>query len=312
MAAARLPVLAGALALFVLLIGLAAPSRADDALVDTRWLAAQLAQGAVVVLDVRPPGAFARGHIPGAVHLPLRGGAWLETRYGVANRLTPADHLAAALAGAGIANDSEIVVVSGGPEVMQLAEGARAFWSLRALGHSGLHLLDGGYSAWAAEGRAMAGGPQLAHAPAPYLARSDPGVLATVRQVEDAMDDNNPPIDARDRAAFEGHKVSPLVDEGGTILDAVNLPAAALIAAESGRFLPPAALAARIDRLALPPHRRAVVFSDTGIRAALVWFVLHEILGIEAQLYDGSLAQWAKEDYDMYDSTDGMGGVIGG
>ncbi len=227
--------------------------------------------------------------------------------------LTAAEVLGGALGAAGISEESVVVVVAGSGDVAALAEGARAFWSLRALGHRRLHLLDGGIGAWAAAGLPLASGPGAPRPPQTYRARPDTSVIARVMHVEDAMGDNSPPIDARDRDAFDGHRVSPLVDEGGTILDAINLPAERLLG-EDGRFLPVEELRQRAAKVTAQTRRnRRVVFSDTGQRAALVWFVLREVLGMQTmRLYDGSLAEWAAEDYDMYDSTDGMGGVIGG
>ena len=43
----------------------------DTAAVDTDELLRRLAEGDVVVLDVRPEPEFAAGHLPGAVHIPL-------------------------------------------------------------------------------------------------------------------------------------------------------------------------------------------------------------------------------------------------
>ena len=44
--------------------------------------------------------------------------------------------------------------------------------------------------------------------------------------------------------------------------------------------------------------------------AAADWFALHEIP--DSRLYESSLAEWAAEGMDLYNSTDGMSDVIGG
>ena len=47
--------------------------------------------------------------------------------------------------------------------------------------------------------------------------------------------------------------------------------------------------------------------------AAMDWFAQHEILHVpDSRLYNGSLAEWVAEGMVLYDSTDGMGDVIGG
>jgi 3-mercaptopyruvate sulfurtransferase SseA len=53
----------------------------------------------------------------------------------------------------------------------------------------------------------------------------------------------------------------------------------------------------RIYRAAgVPPTGDQIVFCHTGHRAALAWFVTHELLGNSgARLYDGSTAEWAAD-----------------
>lgn len=268
-----------------------------------------------VVLDVRRRGEFSAGHIPGAINLPMGGGAWLARRYSVPDMLPRPALLAARLGQAGIGSDVPVLLVAGSGSAAEISAGARAFWSLRALGHADLALLDGGYAAWRDAGHPVETGPPDRRAPVGYTAVPDRSVIAEVLHVEDALGDSIPPVDARDRPAFDGHVVAPVVARSGTILDAVNLPAEDLLAKDGVPvFLSPAALEEKVRATgAVTLYHREVVFSDTGLRAALVWFAMHELLGISsARLYDGSMAEWAREDYDIYDSTDGMGGVIGG
>ena len=299
------------LALFLLLAPVA-PAGAASPLADAAWLARNLSR--VVVIDVRPAARYARGHIPGALSLPfsIDAGPWTHARYGVKGFLAPIDDLAAALGAAGISRDSPLVVVAGsGPAA--LAAGARVFWSLRVLGHQDLRLLDGGMSAWRAIGGALSTRP--ARRPAQhYLPRPDFSILATLDQTRDALDNNVPPIDARDMDRFYGYRNDLGEEDGGTILDAVNVPAETLLDAASGRYLPaPALRRAFLSRGAVLDQRQVVTFSTWGVSAALAWFALHEILHVpDTRLYDGSLAEWAAEGMDLYDSTDGMGGVIGG
>ena len=55
-----------------------------------------------------------------------------------------------------------------------------------------------------------------------------------------------------------------------------------------------------------------VTFSDTGVRAALGWFILRRVPGNnEARLHDGSLVEWIDWHGEMHGSTDDMGGPVG-
>ena len=302
----RYPALA-ALA-FLLALAAALPAKAQDALKSARWLAARLP--AVTVLDVREKAAFRRGHIPGALNIPFSAPLWRTKRYGVPGYLPAPQALARALGHHGLSRSTLLIIVSAGGSTASLARAARVFWSLRLLGHERLWLLDGGMTGW--RGR-LRPGPQKRREAARYVPRPDLSILATLEQTQDALDNNVPPIDARGMDHFYGYRNDLDDEDGGTILDAVNVPAAALLDGK-GRFLPPAALReAFAGRGAVLDQGRLVTFSTWGVRAAVDWFALHEILHIpDARLYDGSLAEWAAEGMDLYDSTDGMGGVIGG
>jgi hypothetical protein len=67
-----------------LALGLAMPASANDAmpLVSTQWLKSNLSDPAIVVLDIRSAidgggaEAFAKAHIPGAVHSDYDKGGW--------------------------------------------------------------------------------------------------------------------------------------------------------------------------------------------------------------------------------------------
>lgn len=98
--------------------------------------AAAMARGAVVI-DVRERTAFERGHIPGAISVPL---AELKRR---------AAEFAAM-------KSKEFVVYCGNGSTVG-PEGTRA---LNAAGHPDARNLSGGYSGWKAAGQPVATGPR--------------------------------------------------------------------------------------------------------------------------------------------------------
>ncbi|MDA0640992.1 MULTISPECIES: ArsR/SmtB family transcription factor [Nonomuraea] len=95
-------------------------------------LAARLADPATLVLDVRSPGAFAAGHVPGAVSVPLRE---LEERLGE------------------LPGGKEIIAYCGGPYCVV---SPRAVELLRGHGFRA-RPLEGGLTAWRRSGRAVRG-----------------------------------------------------------------------------------------------------------------------------------------------------------
>ncbi|MCI0344228.1 MAG: sulfurtransferase, partial [Chloroflexi bacterium] len=127
-----------------------------ELLASTEWLAEQLAHPEVRILDVRwrPDGSardiFSSGHIPGAVHLDWRRDLIADGGDGASSLLlAPPDQVAAALSAAGVGDGTTTVIYD---DTLNLYA-ARTWWSLLAYGFGSARLLDGGWTAWLAEGR---------------------------------------------------------------------------------------------------------------------------------------------------------------
>jgi len=102
---------------------------------------------------------------------------------------------------------------------------------------------------------------------------------------------------------MSGYKRDPQVAAGGTIYDGVGIPPERLLDGNTKKFLTPHVIQTR---------GALAAFSDTGVWAALGWFVLHRILdNPQTQLYDGSMVEWIDRGGEVHDSTDDMGGPIG-
>ena len=65
------------------------------------------------------------------------------------------------------------------------------------------------------------------------------------------------------------------------------------------------------DVIGKPPGP-VVVFSDTGMRAAIGWFVIHEIMGLkDVRIYDGGYIDWDAQGGETYDERNDMGDALG-
>jgi thiosulfate/3-mercaptopyruvate sulfurtransferase len=149
--------------------------------------------------------------------------------------------------------------------------------------------------------------------PANYTLRFQADLLAEYDRVEGLVDDNGSVVDFRPSPYFEGEKRNPQVPEPGTILEAQGYPPDYLLDENNGRFLSPRQIQQEFERYNIPINGPVITFSDTGVWASLGWFVLHRILGnSHARLYDGSMVEWIDWGGEVFDSTDDMGGPIGG
>lgn len=268
-----------------------------NTIVSTSWLAEHLDDPDVRIVDAtyHLPGTnrdaaaeFAEAHIPGAVFFDVDGIAAPESKApgGLPHMLPPPELFAERMAALGIGNDSFVVCY----DVHGLMSAARAWWMLRAFGHDGVAVLDGGLPAWKAEGRPLQSGaptPALARFTAhfrPALLRSKAEVMAgTVGTV----------IDARARERFEGTAPEPRPGlRGGHIPGALNLPFGELLDPATKRLLSPEKIAARFAAAGLPESGPVTASCGSGITACVLALGLHRIGREDAAVYDGSWAEW--------------------
>jgi thiosulfate/3-mercaptopyruvate sulfurtransferase len=115
-------------------------------LAETNWLAGQLDNPNVRIIDARPPDQYAADHIPGAVNLSGFGGIPRT-----ANGDMASPEVFACVAGTlGIGNDITVVVYDAPSQMMGMVA-----WAFLYYGHQDVRLLDGGFHKWTQEGRAV-------------------------------------------------------------------------------------------------------------------------------------------------------------
>ena len=113
-----------------------------------------------MVLDIRSaidgskPETFAQGHIPGAVHSDYDKAGWRVTRNNVPFMVPTTPELEKLIGDLGIDENSHVVVVPAGVNVLDFGSAARTYWTLKYAGVGNVSILDGGLAAWKAAGYA--------------------------------------------------------------------------------------------------------------------------------------------------------------
>lgn len=263
-------------------------------------LAGLLGEAGLVLLDIRSAvdgggrEAYEAGHIPGALHTDYVAGGWRAKRGGGAGMLPEPGHLAALLGGLGITPESRVVVAPAGVSAGDFAAAARVYWTLKAAGHAGVSMLDGGTAAWAASGRPLEMADRPARPAGPYPVAPVAGLRATLADVEAAVASGSATlVDTRNAASYLGEETSPAAARGGRLPGAVHQEGALAFDPARGGLRPAADLAAAFGAL---PDRDTIAFCNTGQQAATNWFVLSEVLGRRnVRLYDGSMSEWTAD-----------------
>lgn len=254
-----------------------------------------------VVLDVRwrlggPPGRadHAAGHLPGAVYLDTD--TELAGPPGRAGRhpLPEPAALQDVLRRAGVRRTGPPVVAY---DEDNGAVAARAWWLLRWAGLPAdrVAVLDGGYRGWVARGLPVTAEPPR---PVPGDVVVHPGGMPVLdADAAAALARTGVLLDARAPARYRG-ETEPVDPRAGHVPGAVNTPATGNVD-DGGRWLAPAALAARFTTAGVGPRTAVGAYCGSGINAAALVLAL-ERAGLcpadrPAALYVGSWSNWSAD-----------------
>jgi thiosulfate/3-mercaptopyruvate sulfurtransferase len=263
-----------------------------ELLASTEWLGEHLARPEVRVLDVRwrPDGtgrtAYQTGHVPRA--------AWLDWAAELVSRdedlstllLAAPSAVAAAVGRAGIGDGTTLVIYD---DTLSLFA-ARTWWSLRVYGFESARILDGGFPAWAEEGRPLSNA-DVAPAPSAFTPRANARLRLTTSDVRSLLGSPDVTLlDARAPAEYRGLEGN--TRRLGHIPGAINVPVAAMTQPGSQRFRSGDELRDLLHRSNVTRGRRMVCYDGSGVAAAKLAFALTLLGHDDVAVYDGGWAEW--------------------
>lgn len=168
-----------------------------EMLAETFWLAGQVLDGSLRLIDCREPAEYAAGHIPGALALPVHN--YIKDEGGI--HVMGAEAFAQLMGDLGVGDTTTVVTydANGG------LSATRLWWALNYYGHTRTRVLNGALQKWAGEGR-----PVTTEAPAPparatFTARPIPAWIARKDDVHACIQDPGSIIlDVRSAAEHTG------------------------------------------------------------------------------------------------------------
>jgi thiosulfate/3-mercaptopyruvate sulfurtransferase len=274
-------------------------------LAETDWLAAHLNDPNVVVLDgtvhlIPDPKItytvksgredFEKGHIPGAQFIDLQ--ADLSAKHPKLRFMMPdAAAFAAAMGRFGVGDTSRVILYS--TTTPQWA--ARIWWMLRNYGFDNAAVLNGGFQKWARESRPVETGPAKPRPPAKFTVREDRHLMVGKEAVLAAVGDSA--VCTTNALSGEQHAGSGGNTYGrpGRIAKSVNVPAASLIDAQSGAFMPAPALRAKFAAAGAFDKKQVITYCGGGIAASADALALVMLGHPDVRLYDASMSEWAND-----------------
>ncbi len=262
-------------------------------LVSTEWLAANLDKARVVdaswymPAEKRDPAKeFEAGHIPGAVFFDID--KISDHTTDLPHMLPAPGEFSAAAGKLGIGNGETVVAYDGSG----IFSAPRLWWTLKAMGHKNVKVLDGGLPKWTREGRAIETGPAHRQEKTftadfqPVLKRDFDDVMGIVKNKSAQM------VDARSASRFTAEEKEPRAGlRSGHMPGAANVHFRSLITAD-GTYKPKDELRDAFEQAGVNLTRPIVTTCGSGMTAAILMLALDEIGAKDTALYDGSWTEW--------------------
>jgi thiosulfate/3-mercaptopyruvate sulfurtransferase len=252
---------------------------AASPIVSGDWLQAHLSDPQVRVIYVGDADDYKKGHIPGARVIDHMATVQMGAN---GHRLAPNDVLARALAKAGAADGTRVVLYGDSPMATGWVSSAFA-----AIGHGDdVSWLDGGLPTWRAEHR-------------PLEAQTPPDAAGTVT-VRPA------PALFVDAAWVRAHLQSPttkILDvrtqgewNGGHVPNATLVLWQDLFAdVQMQKFKSADEIRALLAKAGVAANQEVVTYCAVGMRASLMGWAARSVAGVPTKIYIGSWQDWSKD-----------------
>ncbi|MEZ5926520.1 MAG: 3-mercaptopyruvate sulfurtransferase [Hyphomicrobiaceae bacterium] len=268
-------------------------------LVETDWLAANLAAPDVVVVDgswhMPATGRKARTEhseqrIPGAVFFDID--EIRDENSALPHMLPSTVKFSSRMRKLGIGDGARIVVY----DSIGLYSAPRVWWMLRAMGKDDVAVLNGGLPKWLAEGRPIKDGPPRARIEKHFTARLNRELLRERDDIVQALSSGTEQIaDARSSGRFEGREPEPWPGlRSGHMPQARSVPFTELVAAD-GTLKPNDDLRRIFSERGLDLTRPIITTCGSGVTAAIDLLALAVLGHQQTALYDGSWSDWGAD-----------------
>ena len=265
-----------------------ASSAREPMLVTVDWLADNLKDPFLVMLQIGDKKDYDKGHIPGAQFLEYES---ISTPHGhgLMLELPAVEQLVSVFEKLGVSNGSHVILYFGTNWVTPTT---RVYWTLDYLGLGDrTSILNGGLVAWQATHHAVSTETKQpakgSITPAPRKV-----IVADADWVSTHL--NKPGItiiDARTHEFYNGSQ-SDGNPRSGHIPGAVNLPYLDVVDQDNNKFKSPDAIRELFRAAGLKPGNLMVSYCHIGQRATALYFTA-KMLGYDAKMYDGSWEDWS-------------------
>ena len=254
-------------------------------IVSVSWLMQHTKDPNLRIVDARPTAEYDKGHLPGAVSLP------------VTDTFDPAQHknypdtkekLEALFVHRGLSNTTRIITYDNGKETLS----ARLFWTLEYVGATNVAVLNGGLKQWQAEKGEISTAPVNVE-PGKFITKVDPAKLPTAAQCQLALGDPTKVIlDARSPEEFRGEDVR--AKYSGHIPGAVNIDWRENFTTTT-LLKDPVTLKTMYESKGVTQDKEVIAHCQTGQRSSVSYWTLRLLGYPKVGNYAGSWVEWGND-----------------
>lgn len=251
---------------------------------NTEFVAGKIGDPSWVILDGRGLAEYLKGHIPGAVNFGKPVVAVLK--HPVDGRMVPVEEAEKLLGQIGVSNDKGLIIYGTKGDYHVACDQGPLFWGVKQVCY-----LDGGYEAWADEGRKVDTG-KVNPQPAPFKARvTKPEMIVSTEEMLRIVKDkvaNVTIIDTRSVKEYNAEENTVL--RGGRIPGAVSIPYEKNIDLKTGKLLPTEMLAEVYK--SVPRDHRVILYCHRGCRTAFAYYALSRLGYKSVSIYEDGYVVW--------------------
>lgn len=267
-----------------------------EVVVSVTWLNEHLNDKNLVILDATMAKAtdsnsqfIAEESIPNSLFFDLKS-SFSDNQNPQPNSLPNPAQFEAECIKLGISNFSKIVVY----DHLGMYSSPRVWWMFRAMGHSNIAVLDGGFPEWKKHNFPTETEKRKVISEGSFKAKFDSEFVKTYEQVLDnTLNNNFLLVDARSAGRFAGTDPEPRKQlQSGSIPNSVNVPFEEVLT--DGKFKSKEELKTIFESKNIP-EQNAVFSCGSGLTACIILMAHHLAGGNSLSVYDGSWTEWAEK-----------------
>ena len=267
-------------------------------LVSVQWLAKNLNNPKLVIVDVRAPSAYKAGHIPHAVNIPFYKFFQIKFTDNLKYYVASPKQIISVLRSGEISNHSYVIFYTSNKKTKSFMLAARALWSAYYYGIKHIALLHGGIGAWKTSNKPISQNIFTPKESKFSIKHMRLNVMATWPDIDAAYSTGKfTLVDARTKLYYEGKDTDKRLVRHDHIPGAINV-FVGNFSKKVGNYyelVSPEQAKSIFEKAGVDFKKPMITYCNIGLLASGDWFVAKFLADDKkVKVYDGSMAEYTR------------------